>query len=335
MTRGNEIRIIHYGLGPIGIEAARLAARKANLRIVGAIDIAEDKAGRDLGSLLGLPEKMGIKVSGDPADLFSKVEADVVVHTTSSFLERIYSQLAEIVAAGLCVISSAEELLYPRLQHPDLAAKLDQVAQKYNVAILGTGVNPGFVLDTLPLILSSVCEEAQKIEAYRVVDASTRREPLQRKIGAGMSESEFRERVARKELGHIGLIESLALVAEGLNWQIDNIDETIDPVIAQRSIKTRYVAVSRGQVAGIHHVARGLRAGQELILLDLKMYIGAENPHDRIVITGNPALQATITGGVAGDQATAAMLINLVPIIKAAPPGLRTMLDIPLPRFRS
>jgi hypothetical protein len=333
MHQGKEIRVVHYGLGPIGIEAARLVARRSNLKTVGAIDIAEDKVGRDLGALIGLPEKTGIKVTRDPPELFSKVEADVVIHTTSSFLERVYSQLAQIIAAGLSVVSSTEELLYPRLQHPELAEKLDQLAQKYNVSIVGTGVNPGFVLDTLPLLLSAPCEDVRKIEAFRVVDASTRREPLQRKIGAGITETEFRDRVARKELGHIGLIESLALIAEGLNWKIDNIDESIDPVLAERTVKTSYVTVQRGHVAGIHHVARGNNAGEEIILLDLQMFVGAENPHDRIIITGNPPIHATISGGVAGDQATAAMLVNLIPIIEAAQPGLRTMLDIALPHF--
>lgn len=328
-------RVIHYGLGPIGLEAARLVLTKPSMKIVGAVDIAQEKVGKDLATLLGLAQPLGIVVTDKPEELFLKSSADVVIHTTSSHTETIYPQLQQIINAKMDIVSSSEELLYPALQTPELARNLDVLAKQKGVAILGTGVNPGFLMDTLPVCLTGVCTKVSRIEARRVVDASTRREPLQRKIGAGLTEQEFRARVAAKKLGHVGLLESVALIAAGMNWELDDIKETIEPLLAEREYKTEYVSVAAGRVAGLKQIARGIKNGTSVITLDLHMYIGADNPHDYVKIEGTPPIEVTIPGGVAGDEATIAALVNAVPLVRQASPGLKTMLDIPVPRFVS
>ncbi len=329
------IRVIHYGLGPIGLEAARLVLSKPSMKIVGAVDIAKEKVGKDLATLLGLSQPLGIVVTDKVEELFLKSPADIVIHTTTSFTKIIYSQLEQIIKAKMNIVSSSEELLFPALQAPELAHKLDVLAKQKGVTILGTGVNPGFVMDTLPVCLTGVCTKVSRIEARRVVDASTRRGPLQRKIGAGLTEEEFRTKVAAKKLGHVGLLESVALIAAGMNWKLDDIRETIDPMPAQQEYKTDYVTVAPGRVAGIKQIAQGTKNGASLITLDLRMYIGAENPHDYVKIEGTPPIEVTVQGGVAGDQATVAALVNAVPLVIQAPPGLKTMLDIPVPRIVS
>ena len=328
------IRVIHYGLGPIGLEAARLVLSKPSMKIVGAVDIAKEKVGKDLATLLGLSKPLGIVVTDKIEELFLKSPADIVIHTTTSFTKIIYSQLGQIIEAKMNIVSSSEELLFPALQAPELAHNLDILAKQKGVTILGTGVNPGFVMDTLPVCLTGVCTKVSRIEARRVVDASTRRGPLQRKIGAGLTEEEFRTKVAAKKLGHVGLLESVALIAAGMNWKLDNITETIDPMLAQQD-RTDFVTLAPGRVTGIKQIAHGTKNGASLITLDLRMYIGAENPHDYVKIEGTPPIEVTVQGGVAGDQATVAALVNAVPLVIQAPPGLKTMLEIPVPRIVS
>ena len=328
-----KIRIIHYGLGPIGIETAKLVLRKTRMEIVGAVDIAPDKAGRDLGEILGLPERLNIPVSCDAKDLFRRVGADVVIHTASSRIRDIAPQLMEMVEAGLHVVSSSEELLFPMSENSKLLKDVHDRAVKRKVSVLGTGVNPGFVMDALPLFLTGVCEEVESLRIERVVDAASRRYPLQKKIGAGMTEEEFRDKTSRELMGHVGLVESLNLVAHHLGIPLDDVVETIDPVLAEKPVITAYFDLKKGDVAGIHHVARGIYRGEMPLLLVLDMYIGAPDPHDSIVIRGTPNIQMRIDGGVAGDQATAAVLVNTVPAVIAAKPGIVTVKDLPSPHF--
>ncbi|RMF93838.1 MAG: dihydrodipicolinate reductase [Nitrospinota bacterium] len=326
-----SIRVICYGLGPIGMGVARHLLTKRGYTIVGAVDIAPDKVGKDLGRLLDLDRELGIVVRNDPPDLFAQVKADVVLHTTASFLPRVYPQLIEILQAGMHVISTTEELAFPSLQHPDLARELDQIARQQGVTLLGTGVNPGFVMDRLVLTLSGVCQHIDHIRALRVVDAAQRRLPLQRKIGAGLTPEEFQAKSQREKIGHIGLIESVALIAHGLQWELKDIQETVTPVIAERHVQTPYLEVPPGAVAGIRHTARGIVGGEARIELELQMYVGAEDPRDVITISGVPPLQMTLAGGIMGDQATVAIVVNSIPVVLKSPPGLQTVIDLPAP----
>jgi 4-hydroxy-tetrahydrodipicolinate reductase len=334
MARKKKIRVVSYGLGPIGIETARLVLKKSDLIIVGAVDIAKEMVGKDLGQVLGLEEDLGVKVTDRAGDLFRAVEADVVLHTAGSRIRNIYPELEEIVLAGLDVISSSEELLYPVSENADLARAVDRLAKKHKVTVLGTGVNPGFVMDALPLFLTGVCQDVQKVHVERYVDAGTRRFPLQRKVGAGMTPEEFREKIARKELGHVGLIESFYMIAQNLGMSLDTVNESIEPVISEKDVKTAYFSLKPGDVAGIKHTAEGIRGGEKIVTLDLRMFIGCEDPHDSVRIAGNPAVNLRIDGGIAGDQATAAVLVNYIPVVASAKPGLATVNTLPAPHFR-
>ena len=227
------------------------------------------------------------------------------------------------------MVSSTEELLFPYYRHPEKSKQLDKIAKNNETTILGTGVNPGFVMDTQVLTLSSVCAEVKKIRVERVVNASTRRLPLQKKVGATLSEEDFRNLVKQGKLGHIGLLESMLLIAHGLNWEIEKFDENIDPMIADKDYQTDYFEVKKGQVTGIKHTVVGYRNGEKALDLDLRMYVGAKDPHDAVYIDGNPPIDMIIKNGVAGDIATAAILVNAIPTVLHAEPGLKTMIDIP------
>jgi 2,4-diaminopentanoate dehydrogenase len=328
-----KIRAVQFGVGPIGASIVRLMRRKASLEIVGAIDNDPAKAGRDLGEVVGAEDApWGVVVSARaPAVLASPV--DVVLHSTSSYLPGVMDELLACLSAGCCIVSTCEELAYPFRKHPDLAAKLDAAAKEEGVALVGTGVNPGYVMDNLVLVLSTAAQRVDWAKAVRIVDASKRRLPLQKKIGAGMTPDEFRAQVAAGAIKHHGLPESVAMVADGLGFKLDNISETIEPVVANEAVKTPFLEIAPGQVSGVHQIARGTAAGQEKVFMELQMYVGAKQPADTVELRGEPNLTLTIPGGLHGDVATAAIAVNAIPAILAAPAGLRTVRDLPLGFF--
>src|SRR4029077_21280440 len=260
-----KIRAIQYGIGPIGAAIVKLLREKEAVEIVGAIDTDPGKVGKDLGEVLGASDApWGIKVSGDAKGVLSQ-SADVVMHTTSSSLPKVMDQLLACLDVEACVVSTCEELSYPWRTHPELAAKLDKAAKDSGVALVGTGVNPGFVMDKLVVTLAAVSQRVEHVKALRIVDAAKRRLPLQKKIGAGMSVEEFRTKVKEGVIKHVGLPESVAMVADSLGLQVDEITETIEPKVATEKVQTEFLTVEAGQAAGVHQIARGRSEGKELI----------------------------------------------------------------------
>ena len=327
-----RIRVLQYGLGPIGIEAVKLIASRPNLDLVGAIDIDPAKVGKDVGEICGIG-RMGIKAVSCLEELPRKAHPQVSVHSTVSWLADAMSQLLDLASRGIHVVSSTEELLYPHWKYPKQARQLESAAHKNNIVIFGTGVNPGFVLDTVAILLSGACTQVNRIFLERQVDAGTRRFPLQLKVGAGITKAEFKKRVKTGRMGHAGFVETLALVARAMGWNLETINETIQPVISERLVRTPYLTVEPGQVAGIHQTCKGKASGKVVIDADLKMYVGALEPHDRIIIEGIPGIDCCFEGGVAGDEATIAMLVNAIPLVCQATPGLKSVLDLPIPRW--
>jgi hypothetical protein len=328
-----KIRAVQFGVGPIGAGIARLMREKRAIEIIGAIDIDPAKAGRDLGEVVGATDApWGVRVSADAAEVLGE-SPDVVIHSTSSWLKDVMDQLLQCLEAECCVVSTCEELAYPFRKSPELAAKLDAAAKDWGVALVGTGVNPGFVMDKLVLTLATVSQRIDSARAVRIVDASKRRLPLQKKIGAGMTVEEFNEKVAAGIIKHHGLPESVAMVADGLGLEVDDITETIQPVVAKEKVTTEFLEVAPGQAAGVHQIARGTLRGEEKIYMELQMYVGAKDPADTVELAGQPTLKLTIPGGTHGDIATAAVVVNCIPVILSAPAGLRTGRDLPMSFF--
>jgi hypothetical protein len=323
------IKVVQYGLGPIGIGIVEVLLARPWIQLVGVIDIDKNKVGKDVGQLLDSPKKTGVIVSDKVEDVLKKTSPEIVTHATSSYMETIRPQVVKIIEHGASVLSTAEELSYPFIKYPELAKELDDKARDRKTVVLGTGVNPGFLLDTLVVALSGVCQKINSIRAERVVDASQRRLPLQKKIGAGLSPSEFEKKVAAGTIKHVGLPESVGLIALAMGWKVGEIQERITPVIAEKEVKSDFIQVPPGGVTGVRQVAKGILAGQELVVLDLRMYLGAQNPHDSILIDGIPPVDMIIRGGVQGDRATPAIIVNSIPKIMGLEPGLRTMLDLP------
>lgn len=327
------IRVVQFGLGPIGLGSADLLLdkeRSGQVQLVGAVDIDPRKAGRPLGELLG--RACALPVSPDAERTLRETGPDVVVHATGSFLADVEEQLLLCAAAGAHVVSSSEELCYPYERNADSSRRLDAAARAGGVAILGTGVNPGYAMDTLALAATGVCTRVRSLRVRRVVDAGLRREPLQRKVGAGLTAEQFEERQRAGGFGHIGLRESLLVVAAGLNWQLDEVEEKLGPVFAERPVTTPYLHVEAGRVAGIAQSVVGRIAAETVLSLELKMFVGATCPTDSIQVVGDPPIDLEVRGGIFGDTATVGALVNAIPLVMRGAPGLRTVKDLPVPR---
>jgi 4-hydroxy-tetrahydrodipicolinate reductase len=328
MARG--LKVVLVGLGPIGQNIARLVLETEGLQVVGATDLSPSLGGKDLGAALGLTRRLRVKVAGDPARFLRKAHADVAVLCTSSSFKAIKPQVIALVRRGMNVVTTCEELAFPT---PDRLAgfrEIDKLAQRKKVTVLSTGVNPGYAMDALALMLTAPCARVNRVAVTRVVDARTRRLPLQRKIGAGLSLPQFRRAITEGTVRHVGLVESVHMIAGALGWKIERVDETVEPAIAPRDLETDYLRIPAGSAAGIKQVARGYRDGELAISLDLQMYVGAESPRDHVLVDGVPPVDMTISGGIAGDLGTAAIVVNSIPKVMAARPGLLTVRDLPL-----
>jgi hypothetical protein len=327
------IKIVHCGLGSIGQGIARLILQTPGLKIVGATDPAPHMAGLDLGNVLGLGRRLRVKVDGDPARFIKKTRADVAVLATASSFKAIKPQIAELLARRMNVLTTCEELAYPSPKNQSGFKQLDRLARRYKVSVLGTGVNPGYAMDSLALALTAPCARVDRVAVTRVVDAGTRRLPLQRKVGAGLNLNQFRRAAGDGAVGHVGLMQSAHLIAGALGWKLERIDEAIEPAVAPRDLETDHLRIPAGAAAGIRQTLRAYRDGKLAISLELQMYVGAETPRDHILVDGSPPINMTIDGGIEGDFATAAVVVNSLPRLLDARAGLLTMLELPLVHY--
>ncbi len=323
-----KIRVILFGVGSIGAGIARLLLERPDLELVAAVDVDPNKAGCSLSKLIGAKSAADLVVSGESQQML-KQRAELVIHATGSRLETVLPELNAIVESGHNLVSTCEELSEPWSENRKLANKLDRLAKEKGVSVLGTGINPGFAMDVLPLALTAACQKVERVRVRRLVDASRRRIQLQKKIGTSLSPAAFAERVADRQVGHVGLEQSVALIARGLRWELDSIQETIEPLLATRRIVTDHFTIDPGFVAGVKQQARGLQAGKDRIVLELQMSMDAGESIDEAWVDGNPALHS-IVKGIHGDASTAALAVNVARHVVAARPGLLTMLDLPL-----
>jgi 4-hydroxy-tetrahydrodipicolinate reductase len=324
-------KVVQMGLGPIGTGVTKYLIEKSNIEIVGAIDSDLSKCGKDLGSIAGL-STTGITISDDLDRTLKNNKVDALILTTTSSLIGIYDQLSSILPFGVNVISSCEELSYP-WSNPQIAEKIDILAKNNEVSVLGTGVNPGYLMDYLPMVLSGVCEDVKKITVERIQDAKYRRLPFQLKIGANTTVDEFNIRVKAGKLKHVGLSQSINMIASFLGWKIDRIDEVISPIVAVHKIKLENSIIEPGKVLGVQQIGLGIVNGEDKINMIFRATIDDPEPRDRIIIDGSPPIDMLIKNGVNGDIATCAILVNSIPNLIQSTPGLKTMLDINPPHY--
>ncbi|MFC1802722.1 hypothetical protein ACFL0D_02020 [Thermoproteota archaeon] len=329
-----NIKIVSYGIGVIGKRLVRHLLTKEGVEIVGAIDINPEIIGKDLGEVLG-QEKVGVLISDDVDKVLSETKPDIVCHTTMSYLRQTYAQFEDILKHGVNIISTCEELGYPYVgkEATELAQKLDEIAKENGVTLLGTGINPGFLMDTLPIFLSGPCEEVESLYIAREMNAASRRIPFQKKIGAGITVSEYRDAIDNHKItGHVGLEQSIQMIADVLGWEIDEIKVDMpEPITFKHDVASETIKVPAGHAAGGSQMAYGISKGKILITMDFKAYIGAPEEFDSISIKGVPPINNKITPCVHGDHGTIAMTTNMIPHVINADPGLKTMAELPPP----
>jgi 2,4-diaminopentanoate dehydrogenase len=332
-SQSGPIRVLHVGLGPIGAAVVRQVSNRKGFKIVGAVDIDPAKVGRDLGQVVEAGRPLKIRVTDDLKKAVKAGKPDVAVLCTSSSMKQVVPQLAAVLKFKLPIVSTTEELSYPTKGNMRYARAVHALARKARVAVLGTGVNPGFVMDALPITLTGVCERVDAIRVDRVQDARVRRLPFQQKIGAGLTREQFQKKVDDGSVRHVGLAESVSMIADAMGWKLDRITDEIQPKIAAGTVASEFLAVDAGYVCGIIQDGIGYRDGKPIITLHMEAYLGAPESYDAIEIAGVPALRSKVAGGVHGDVATASIVVNSLPKVLEAPPGLHTMRDMPIPSF--
>ncbi len=325
------IRVVHLGLGEIGkgtIEVL-LAQRAAGVRLVGVVDVNPALAGRSLRTEMAgrIKDVPVLKIAGSLRQVLQAAQADVATMTTGSRTVDVRGTVEELIAAGVHVVSTCEELSFPKLRAAKIAAALDQQARRAGVVILGTGVNPGFAMDAFALACTAPCAQVRSIHILRSLDARKRRRQLQKKVGAGMSLTEVQALIRRNAIGHVGLGESVAMIAAGLGWKLETIREKFTPVVARQPVSSAFYRVKTGQVRGMRMTAAGIVAGKKKIELDLTMALGADT-FDEVRVDGDPPLIVRTTTGFPGDSSTVGILVNCARMVAGLAPGVRTMLDV-------
>ena len=331
MRASGPVPVVVMGLGFIGQEIARAALRSEELEVIGAVDKSPQLAGRTLTEILKVPAGT-FKIQPTLGQAVGRRKGAVLLHATGSRLPQVTDQVLEALSHGLSVVSTCEELAFPYFNHHALAERIDRAAQRAGTSVVGMGVNPGFVMDRLVATIGQVCGPVRRVKVTRTVDALTRRPALQRRVGAGLSEEAFFELVDQEGLGHVGLLESAALCALGLGLDCDDFEEELVPVFAEEDLVGGAFPVRKGQVAGLHQVAVGLAEGQERVRLELTIAMGVSDPGDVVELDADPPVRLVISGGVAGDRATANLVVNAAPRVAAAQPGLLTVLELPAGR---
>ena len=326
-----EIRAVHVGLGPMGLRVVQhILAERQGIRYVGAVDVDPRLEGKDLGELAGMGSPSGVRVTCDASAVFEETRPDIAIYTTVSPLKAFLSQAEVALRNGVNVVSTCEELAFPSFVDADVTARYDEMCKQYGVSMLGTGINPGFLMDLRPSLLSAACTDVQRIEVTRRMDASPRRQPFQKKIGAGMDVDEYRRAMESGEItGHVGLEMSICLIADALGWELEEVRVTgPEPVIAEKPVSSEYFTATRGQVKGTEQEAIGIVGGECRIRLSFSAFLDATPSFDEVVIVGTPEVRARVSPCWHGDYGTVAMAVNLIPAVINARPGLLTINDI-------
>lgn len=332
-----KARIISWGLGAMGQGMARLILTKEGLELVGAIEKDQKKIGQDVGQFLN-QSNIGVTIKASLSEVLADQKADLLLIATGSFTKEVFPQIKEGIQAGLNVLTIAEEMAYPEAQAADLASEINSLAKEKGVTVLGTGINPGFVLDTLILALTGVCLDVKAIKAARINDLSPFGPTVMRTQGVGTTPAQFAAGLESGDIvGHIGFQESIAMIAQRMGWELDEIEESREPIISNVYRETPHVKVEKGNVAGCRHVAYGKKNGQVMISLEHPQQI---HPHlegvetgDYIEIIGDPHVKMAISPEIPGGKGTMACAVNMIPAVIKAEPGLVHMSDLPVPAF--
>ena len=332
----DAIRVLILGTGQMGSGIARLVLNKQGLQLVGAYARRAERAGMDLGQVIELDRELGIRVGGDLSSVIAQTQPHVAIQATCSRLNDAIDEITALVKHGIHVISIAEEMAYPAAEAPSQAEELHQLAIEYDVSVLGSGINPGFVLDLLVITLSGVCAEVQSITAKRVNDLSPYGPTVLASQGVGLTPAAFEQGLNDgRVVGHIGFVQSIQMIAAALGWEVDHIEQTRQPIVSQIARETPVIIIEPGKVVGCLHTATAYRHDKAVITLVHPQQVAPQldglETGDSIEIVGTPRVRLEGVPEIPGGQGTVALAVNMIPRVLNASPGLYTMADLPVP----
>lgn len=332
-----NIRIAIWGFGAMGAGMADMLSRKKGVDVVAVCDLHPDRVGKSAGEILGIDKWKDVVVERDIEKALEGKRTDLCLVATDSFTKGAFPKLKLILEQGINVITTAEEMAYPKAQEPELTRELDEIAKINGVTVLGTGINPGLIMDLLVVCLTGCMEDVKHIEAKRVNSLSPFGETVMEEQGVGITVDEFNDRVSKGELaGHVGFSESINMIADAIGWKVEKFEQQMKPILTNIDRKSPYGFAAAGNLAGINMTGQGYVDGEVKIDMIHPQQIEPEmegtHTGDYITIKGNPPVNMSIKPEVDGGIGTIAMCVNMIPHVINAKPGLRTMIDLPVPR---
>lgn len=332
----DKLKVAVLGTGQMGSGIIRLLMRKQGIELVGVYGRRADRAGVDVGEAIGLGQKMGVALAADLSGMLSSAKPDVVIQATCSKVEQAADEIKTVVQSGANVISIAEEMAFPSYEAPGLSRQIHQLALENQVTVVGTGINPGFVLDLLVITLTGVCYSVESITARRINDLSPYGPSVLTTQGVGITPEAFKKGVEDGSVvGHFGFTESISMIATALGWKIDKIEQTREPIVSKVHRETPFVKIEPGLTAGCTHTAKGYMDGKPVIHLihpqQVHPYLENVQTGDYIEIKGEPDVNFSSGPEIPGGIGTIALAVNMIPNVVCGLPGLKTMAELPVP----
>jgi hypothetical protein len=332
----DAIRVLLLGTGQMGSRIARLILEKHGLNLVGAYGRRKERVGTDLGRAIGIDRNLGVPISADLGAVTAHTRPHVAIQATCSRLADAMGEISALIRNCVHVISIAEEMAYPAAGSVTAAEEIDRLAVDHGVAVLGTGINPGFVLDVLVIVLTGVCSDVRSIVATRINDLSPYGRSVLATQGVGLTPEAFRKGLEDGTvMGHFGFPQSIRMIADTLGWELERIDERREPIVSKVRRETPFVVVEPGHVAGCLHTATAYRAGEAVIRLvhpqQVHPHLEGVETGDTIEITGTPNVRLAGSPEIPGGLGTIALAVNMIPRVLSAAPGLHCMADLPVP----
>lgn len=334
-----NVRVAIWGFGAMGSGMAKMLLNKKGVEIVGVCDMAPHRVGKSVYEVLEVEKGSRPEVIIKPEinEVLTEGCCDICLVATDTFTKKVFPKLKTVLEKKINVITTAEEMAYPQAQNPELASEIDKIAKENGVSILGTGINPGLIMDLLVVCLTGCMMDVEHIEAKRVNSLSPFGPAVMEEQGVGVTSQEFENGVKEGTLaGHVGFAESVGMIADAIGWKVEKFEQQMKPIVTSVDRKSPFGFAKAGDVAGVNMTGQGWVEGEVKIDMIHPQQIEPEmegtETGDYITIKGTPDIHMANKPEVEGGIGTIAMCVNMIPHVINADPGLKTMIDLPVPR---
>jgi 4-hydroxy-tetrahydrodipicolinate reductase len=334
-----NVKVAIWGFGAMGSGMAKMLLTKKGVEITGVCDLHPDRVGKSIFELLGVEKgnHAEVLIASDISEVIYEGAADVCLVATDSFTAKTFDKLKFVMENKINIVSTAEEMAYPQAQSPELAEKLNKIAKENGVTVLGTGINPGLMMDLLAICLTGAMTDVTHVECKRVNSLSPFGPAVMEEQGVGITLDEFNHGVETDTLaGHVGFEESIQMIGDAIGWNVEKYETQMKPIVTTIDRKSPYGFAAAGNIAGVNMTGQGFVEGEILIDMIHPQQIEPEmegtSTGDYITLKGTPEINMAITPEIDGGIGTIAMCVNMIPHVINARAGLKTMIDLPVPR---